>query len=328
MNEISFRTLGLGPKLLQSVAEAGYTEPTPIQTTAIPNILAGTDRHRHRPDRHRQDGRVRPADPRSCSGKPPASRRRVAARPRADARAGRPDRRSRPHAYGKHLRFRCATVFGGVRRTPADSGALRGGVDIIVATPGRLLDLMQQAPRRLKSVRVRRPRRSRPHARHGLPPDDRASSQRCPRKRQTLLFSATLPAGDRAARARVPHATRRPSQIGRRVESRRDRHAGRSIEVPKHLKLALLVALLARPEIDSRARLHAHQARRRPDRAQARAASASRPRRIHANRSQNQRLRALEASSAARCASSSPPTSPRAASTSTASRTSSTTTSR
>ena len=57
-----FEALGLDPKIAKAVREAGYTEPTPIQTKAIPLVLRGSRRHRNRADRHRQDRRVRAAD--------------------------------------------------------------------------------------------------------------------------------------------------------------------------------------------------------------------------------------------------------------------------
>ena len=134
----SFSELGLAEPLLRAVREQGYQIPTPIQAEAIPHVPGRPRRARLRPDRHRQDRRVRAAA--SCSAWPPGRRRGPAdaaarARPLADARAGRPDRRQTSRAYGRHLPLAGAVIFGGVSQVP-QVAALRRGVDVLVATPG------------------------------------------------------------------------------------------------------------------------------------------------------------------------------------------------
>ena len=137
-----FRTFGLEPNILKAVQEAGYTEPTPIQSAAIPQILAGHDLIGIAqtgtgktaafvlPILAKLAGPNRNGGPRSIRALIVAPTRELAAQIEENVRA-----------YGKHLPLRAATVFGGVSERP-QIDALRSGVDLVVATPGRLLDLM------------------------------------------------------------------------------------------------------------------------------------------------------------------------------------------
>ena len=95
--------------------------------------------------------------------------------------------------YGRFLNLKLAVILGGVSQN-AQVNAITHGVDILVATPGRLLDLVQQKHVRLDAVADLHRRRSRPHAGHGLHPrraQDRGAC--CPSERQSMLFSATMP---------------------------------------------------------------------------------------------------------------------------------------
>jgi ATP-dependent RNA helicase RhlE len=198
------------------------------------------------------------------------------------------------------------------------------GVDVLVATPGRLLDLVQSNALRLERRRGVRARRSRPHARHGLHPRHPPKIvAKLPAERQTLLFSATMPA-DIAELARQ-HAEG-PGQ-GRGHAGRFDRRADRAARDPCRPRrqgrdCSPTFAASRRP----RAGVHPHQARRRQGRARLNRPDGIAAEAIHGNKSQNQRERVLAASARAAFAPWSPPTSPPAASTSTASATSSTST--
>ena len=152
---MSFSSLGLGPELLRAVAEKGYGSPTPIQTKAIPLILEGRDLM---------------ASAQTGTGKtagftlPILQRLDRSARPDRDRRAVRalvvvPTRELAIQVhrsiedYGKWLRLESAAVFGGVNINPQKK-KLAHGVDFLVATPGRLLDLANQASVDLSRVEV------------------------------------------------------------------------------------------------------------------------------------------------------------------------------
>ena len=136
-----FRALGLDANILKAVTEAGYTEPTPIQTAAIPLILAGHDligiaqtgtgktAAFTLPILAKLAGLISTGQRRGIRVLVVAPTRELVAQIEENVRA-----------YGRHVPLRMATVFGGVGEGPQII-ALRAGVDIVVATPGRLLDL-------------------------------------------------------------------------------------------------------------------------------------------------------------------------------------------
>ena len=185
-----FAALGLDPKILLAVREAGYTEPTPIQTAAIPAVLSGGD----------VIGIAQ-----TGTGKTAAFTLPILTR-MAGVPAGRngtqtlilaPTRelvvqiQENVATYAKHLHLRMATVFGGVGERP-QIDALRNGVDIIIACPGRLLDLMRQKHgdfSRLQHLVLDEADRM---LDMGFLPSIRDVIRRLPKKRQTLMFSATL----------------------------------------------------------------------------------------------------------------------------------------
>ena len=166
---MKFEELGLAETLLRAVCAEGYPTPTKIQAAAIPPILAGRDVLGCAQNRHRQDGRVRPAHAaplagRAASTAAAARSARWCSRPRASWRCRSAKASS---VYGRHTGLRHAVIYGGVGQHP-QARALNAGVDILVATPGRLLDLMQQGFVDLVDVEVLDSGRGRPDARHGL----------------------------------------------------------------------------------------------------------------------------------------------------------------
>src|SRR5882672_11076226 len=141
-NYMPFRSLGLEAKILQAVQEAGYTEPTPIQSAAIPQVLAG----------HDLIGIAQTGTGKTAAFTLPiltqlaarlSERRGIRALVLAPTRELVVQIDENVRAYARHLPLRVATVYGGVSERPQIS-ALRAGADIVVATPGRLLDLMRQ----------------------------------------------------------------------------------------------------------------------------------------------------------------------------------------
>ena len=223
-----FRALGLEANILKAVQEAGYTEPTPIQTAAIPQILAGHDLIGIAQTGTGKTAAFtlpdsRPSSPSRGGGGHAA--RHPRAGPRAHARTGGADR-------GERARLRQASAVArghGLRRrgrTAADPGACAPASDIIIATPGRLLDLMGQRLRRFLRAAIPRARRSRPDARHGFPaghPAHRAGPAAEAADAAVLRHALQ---GDRGAHARVPaRAQDCPDRPPR--ESGGDGHAAR-----------------------------------------------------------------------------------------------------
>ena len=136
-----FATLGLGSKLTQALAEKGYVEPTPIQAKAIPVILSGRDVIGvAQTGTGKTAAFVLPLLERLANTQPERRMRVLVIAPTRELVA---QIEENVRAYGKHLPLRYATVFGGVGEG-AQIQALRRGVDLVVATPGRLIDLTEQ----------------------------------------------------------------------------------------------------------------------------------------------------------------------------------------
>jgi ATP-dependent RNA helicase RhlE len=191
--------------------------------------------------------------------------------------------------YGKHLPLRAAVVFGGVNERPQIE-ALRAGVDLVVATPGRLLDLMGRRLADFSGLNFLVLDEAERMLDMGFLPDIRRIVKALPQKRQTLLFSATLsPEIEGVTREflRAPKIV----QIGRRANPA-DTVTQLVYEVPRHLKTALLLHLLRDPGLNmvlvfSRMKHGADRLARQLESAGVMTAT------LHSNRSQNQRLRAL-----------------------------------
>ncbi|MBI5911763.1 MAG: DEAD/DEAH box helicase [Betaproteobacteria bacterium] len=191
----SFSDLGLLPELLQAVAEKGYTEPTPIQVQAIPVILQGLD----------VMGGAQTGTGKTAGFTLPLLQRLAAHANTSVSPARHPVRaliitptrelaaqvEESVRAYGKHLGLRPAVVFGGVDIVPQIQ-ALRAGVEILVATPGRLLDHVQQKTVMLGQVEILVLDEADRMLDMGFMPDIRRILALLPAKRQNLLFSATL----------------------------------------------------------------------------------------------------------------------------------------
>ncbi len=190
---MQFEELNLIEPLLRAVHAEGYTEPTPIQVQAIPHVLAGRD----------IIGCAQTGTGKTAAFALPILQR-LAAQPRSNERRVTkvlvlsPTRELASQisdsfaAYGKNTGLKSMVIFGGVGQQPQADG-FRRGVDILVATPGRLLDLMQQRIIRLDSIEVFVLDEADRMLDMGFIHDVRKIIAVLPKKRQTLLFSATMP---------------------------------------------------------------------------------------------------------------------------------------
>jgi ATP-dependent RNA helicase RhlE len=188
-----FRSLGLSDALLRALDGIGYIQPTPIQTQAIPHLLAGKDLL----------GIAQTGTGKTAAFALPLLQR-------LSGKGGRP-RANHPRAlvlaptrelalqigeemdgFGRHLPLTHAVIFGGVGQQP-QIDRLRRGIDVLVATPGRLLDLIGQGHANLSAVEVLVLDEADRLLDMGFIRDVQRIVRQTPRERQSLLFSATMP---------------------------------------------------------------------------------------------------------------------------------------
>jgi ATP-dependent RNA helicase RhlE len=193
---VQFTDLKLIEPLAQAVAAEGYTQPTPIQERAIPHVLAGRDLL----------GLAQTGTGKTAAFALPILQRLTQSKHQPQPHRGRPIRclvltPTRELAsqigesfstYGKHLPLRNFVIFGGVGMD-AQKHALRAGMDILVATPGRLLDLAGQGLVDLKPLEVFVLDEADRMLDMGFIHDVKRVISLLPRERQTLFFSATMP---------------------------------------------------------------------------------------------------------------------------------------
>jgi ATP-dependent RNA helicase RhlE len=191
----TFADLGLRPELLQAVAEQGYTTPTPIQVQAIPHVLAGRDvMGGAQTGTGKTAGFTLPLLQRlahHASASPSPARHPVRALILTPTRELAAQVEESVKAYGKHIPLRSVQIFGGVPMEP-QTAALRRGVEILVATPGRLLDHVQQRTLNLQQVEIFVLDEADRMLDMGFIPDVRRILALLPNRQQSLLFSATL----------------------------------------------------------------------------------------------------------------------------------------
>jgi ATP-dependent RNA helicase RhlE len=186
---MSFDTLGLAPEIVRAVKAKNYETPTPIQAKAIPAILEGKDLIGcAQTGTGKTAGFTLPILHRLREGKTPSLRVLVLV-PTRELAAQVSDSIK---TYGRFLRLRSAVVYGGVGYAPQIQ-ALRNGVDILVATPGRLLDHMRQGYVKFNALEVLVIDEADRMLDMGFLPDVRTILKALPTQRQTLFFSATMP---------------------------------------------------------------------------------------------------------------------------------------
>jgi ATP-dependent RNA helicase RhlE len=190
VSDITFQDLGLAAPILQAVTESGYTHPTDIQAQAIPQILSGRDVI---------------GSSQTGTGKTAAFSLPVLHRLLEDAKPGvfrclilEPTRELAAQVeeqlikYGKNTELKPLLVHGGVGYGKQVDG-LKAGIDVVVATPGRLLDLMQEKSASLSQIQILILDEVDRMLDMGFLPDVRRIVEKCPSARQTLFFSATIP---------------------------------------------------------------------------------------------------------------------------------------
>jgi ATP-dependent RNA helicase RhlE len=280
-----FKSLNLSEPVLRGVQAAGYTDPTPIQLRAIPVVLGGGD----------LIGSAQTGTGKTAAFALPVLTRlgKHAARPRVLVLEPTRELAAQVEtAFRDFARFtdlRTVAVFGGVGYGLQRS-ELRKGVDVIVATPGRLMDYVQDGSINLRDISILILDEVDRMLDMGFLPVVKDIIGRCPRERQTLFFSATVPPEIAAV---ASFALRNPT----RVEVGASRSVNTSIShalypVAVNQKFDLLVALLARTDFDSvlvfsRTKHGADKIARKLKAANHSVAV------LHANRSQNQRIEAL-----------------------------------
>jgi len=192
---MTFEELGLCPELMRALAEEGYTEPTPIQQKGIPAVLAGQDVMAAAQTGTGKTAafmlpileRLRPHANTSVS----PARHPVRALVLTPTRELALQVEQSARAYGKHIALRSTCVYGGVNIDP-QIAALRAGAEIVVATPGRLLDHLNSKTVHLGQVQFLVLDEADRMLDMGFLPDIRRIYSQLPLRRQNLLFSATF----------------------------------------------------------------------------------------------------------------------------------------
>lgn len=294
-NELaSFADLGLIPELLKAVQEAGYSSPTPIQQQAIPPALDGRDLiGLAQTGTGKTAGFTLPILQRLLEeghGNVKAGAHRVRVLVLTPTRELCVQVEESFQKYGRHTTIRVAPVFGGVAVEP-QTRLLRKGVDVIVATPGRLLDHMERQNVVFDDLEVLVLDEADRMLDMGFAPQLNRIVKDVPRFRQTLLFSATMPPEVEALARKY---LRKPLviQVGRRSSAASTvTHA--VYPVPRDKKTDLLAELLEEEGMDSVlifARTK-HGADKVVRHLSSRGIAATA---MHADKSQGERMRALE----------------------------------
>jgi ATP-dependent RNA helicase RhlE len=239
-----FESLGLAAQVLRAVKDAGYQSPTPIQEQAIPLARKGRD----------LIGLAQTGTGKTAAFTLPIIDRLLGGPRRTRAMILTPTRElcmqveESFRKYAKHVELSVAAVFGGVPLEPQER-ALRGGADVVVATPGRLIDHMNRQNVALDELEILVLDEADRMLDMGFAPQINTIVDRVPRYRQTLLFSATMPPDVEALARKY---LRRPVvvQVGRRSAAA-STVTHYVYPVAQARKSALLADLLRRQDMDA-----------------------------------------------------------------------------
>jgi len=282
----TFEELGLSTPVMQAVRDAGYVTPTPIQHQAIPLILKGRD----------VMGLAQTGTGKTAAFTLPIIHRLLDGPRRTRVLVLTPTRElcvqveENVHRYAEHAPLNVASVYGGVPLDPQQR-ALRSGVDIVVATPGRLIDHLERQNVVFDDLEVLVLDEADRMLDMGFAPQINRIVSEIPKYRQTLLFSATMPPEVEALARKY---LRKPVvvQVGRRSQSA-DTVSHAVYPVPRERKSALLAQLLGEARLDSvlvftRTKHGADRVVRHLEREGMNATA------MHADKTQAQRTRALD----------------------------------
>ncbi len=288
----NFKDLGLAEPLLRALATEGYDQPTPIQAQVVPAMMTGRDvlgtaqtgtgktAAFTLPILHRLLGVGTRPSPKTCRALILAPTRELAAQIAESVRA-----------YGKHGHLSSTVVVGGLKISK-QIRALERGVDILVATPGRLLDLKSQNAVRFDDIQTVVLDEADHMMDMGFLPQIKKILQQLPKERQTALLSATMP---KDIRALADQFLNDPVNVAVAQVSKPVDRIDQTVRfVPHTQKRDILVDILRDKKVESaivftRTKRGADRVARHLE--QAGLASAA----IHGNKSQNQRIKALDA---------------------------------
>ena len=286
LESATFEQLGLSEELMKAVRDAGYTTPTPIQAQAIPLVLKGRD----------VMGLAQTGTGKTAAFTLPIVDRLLGGPQRTRALVLTPTRElcvqveESVKKYAMHAPISVVSVYGGVPLDPQEK-KLRAGVDIVVATPGRLIDHLERQNVVFDDLEVLVLDEADRMLDMGFAPQINRIAADVPSYRQTLLFSATMPPEVEALARKY---LRKPVvvQVGRRSSAASTvTHA--VYPVPRDRKSELLAQLLRAEKLDSvlvftRTKHGADRVVRHLEREQIEATA------MHADKTQPQRTRALE----------------------------------
>jgi ATP-dependent RNA helicase RhlE len=188
----NFKELGLIEPILLALFEEGYTTPTPIQAQSIPILLEGKDLLGCAQTGTGKTAAFTLPIIQLLSAKPVEKRKRIKSLIVTPTRELAIQIAESFNAYGRHTQLNCTVIFGGVGQGPQVT-ALKNGVDVVIATPGRLLDLMNQGFISLREVEFFVLDEADRMLDMGFVHDVKKLLAVLPKKRQSLFFSATMP---------------------------------------------------------------------------------------------------------------------------------------
>ncbi|GMV33417.1 MAG: DEAD/DEAH box family ATP-dependent RNA helicase [Chloroflexota bacterium] len=283
---MNFNQFQLDPRLMQGIHKAGYDVATPIQQAAIPAALRGRD----------IIGTAQTGTGKTAAFVLPILNKLLEGQrntPRALIVTPTRELAEQIHDVIKTLsagtRLKSATIYGGVGAAPQIQ-ALRNGAEILVACPGRLLDLIAQGHAKMTNIEILVLDEADRMFDMGFLPDVRRIVKAVPEKRQTMMFSATFPPD---VELLAQQALRQPQKIAMGIVKPAHTVAHALYPVPPHLKATLLIELLKHTDTNSvivftRTKHRAHRVAQQIKRAGFNATS------LHGDRSQGQRQAAIK----------------------------------